>query len=155
MRKFIGTALAVLCMTFLAVGAASAQYDRDHDHDRDRDNRTNMHDGHHWRVKHSNYITDDRGADLLRQAVRNGYQQGYQAGSSDRSSRHNNWRRNQTYVSANMGWENGVDQSQYRYYFQQGFQKGYDDAFYNRNRYGRDNNILDNVLTGILGIGRY
>jgi flagellar biosynthesis/type III secretory pathway protein FliH len=142
-RRAIGTALAVLCMTFLSVAAASAQH-----HDSD-------HDGHHWRAKHGRYVTDDNGAELLRAAVRNGYQQGFQAGVADRSTRRNNWRRNQMYISADMGYQSGVERTQYQYYFQQGFQKGYDDGFYSRTRYGRDNSILDNVLNGILGLTRW
>ena len=41
----------------------------------------------HYRVYRngSYYNTDNRGADLLRQAVNSGYQQGYQAGQADRS----------------------------------------------------------------------
>ena len=144
-HRSVGTVLAVLCMMFLSVAAVSAQRDRDKDHD-----------GHHWRARHGHYVVDDRGADLLRAAVRNGYQQGFQAGLDDRNShRRGDWRRNQLYISANFGYDPYVDRSQYSYYFQQGFQRGYQDGFYSRTRYGRDNNILDNVLNGILGLTRW
>jgi flagellar biosynthesis/type III secretory pathway protein FliH len=141
-KKLIVTSMAIFCMTMLGVVAASAQRDNDHD-------------GKHWRAKHGRYVVDDSGADVLRAAVRNGYQQGYQAGVADRPGRRNNWRRNQMYISGDMGYTSGVERTQYQYYFQQGFQKGYDDGFNSRNRYGRDNNILDNVLSSIVGLTRW
>ncbi|MBV9241215.1 MAG: hypothetical protein JO314_04320, partial [Acidobacteria bacterium] len=99
-RAVLMTGLTALCLLFVA-GGAFAQRDRDHDNDRNND-----HDGHHWRAKHGRYVTDDRGADLLRQAARNGYQQGYQAGLDDRNGRRrNNWRRNTVYMSADNGYD--------------------------------------------------
>lgn len=98
----------------------------------------------------SYYETDNRGAELLREAVRRGYREGYQAGRADRSARHRlNWRTNRVYRSANLGWENYVDRRQYQYYFQQGFQRGYQDGFYSRRRYGNGTDVLGNVLNTI------
>lgn len=103
-----------------------------------------------YRLNYRNYRTDERGANLLQQAVRRGYREGYQAGAADRDGRRRmNWRRNNMYRSGNNGWENYVGQSQYRYYFQQGFQRGYQDGYYQRRRYGDGTEILGNILNGI------
>ena len=103
-----------------------------------------------YRVNYRNYRTDERGANLLREAVRRGYVAGYRAGQADRDGRRRlNYRRNNMYRSGNEGYESYVGQSYYRYYFQQGFQRGYQDGFHSRNRYGNGNDILGNVLNGI------
>ena len=103
-----------------------------------------------YRVNYRNYRTDERGANLLREAVRRGYVAGYRAGREDRDGRRRlDWRRNNMYRSGNEGYESYVGQSYYRYYFQQGFQRGYQDGFYSRRRYGDGNEILGNVLNGI------
>jgi flagellar biosynthesis/type III secretory pathway protein FliH len=107
------------------------------------------------------YNTDNRGAELLRQAVRNGYEQGFRAGQTDRSSRRSSrWNSNSMYRSGNYGYQNYVDSSQYQYYFRQGFEKGYADGYNSRQQYGsRSNNgtisILGNILSGILNIQQY
>lgn len=108
----------------------------------------------------SYYNTDNRGAELLRQAVNRGYQQGYNAGRSDRSSRRNmGWRNSNVYRSGNYGYQSYVDSSQYRYYFQQGFERGYQDGYNSRNQYGSNSNgsfnILGSILSGILNIQSY
>jgi flagellar biosynthesis/type III secretory pathway protein FliH len=108
----------------------------------------------------SYYNTDNRGAELLRQAVNSGYQQGLTAGRSDRSSRRGmNWRNSRVYSSGNYGYQSYVDSSQYRYYFQQGFERGYQDGYNSRNQYGTNNNgafnILGSILSGILNIQQY
>jgi flagellar biosynthesis/type III secretory pathway protein FliH len=106
------------------------------------------------------YQTDARGAELLRQAVNRGYQQGSRAGQNDRGYRRGyNYGGQSLYRSGNYGYQSYVDSSQYRYYFQQGFQRGYEDGFYSRNRYGYNSNgglnILGNILSGILNISSY
>ncbi len=106
------------------------------------------------------YETDDRGAELLRQAVNRGYQQGYRAGQADRGYRRNyNYYGSSMYRSGNYGYDRYVDSSMYRHYFQQGFQRGYEDGYYSRNRYGYNNNgglsILGSILSGILNIQSY
>lgn len=108
----------------------------------------------------SYYNTDNRGAELLRQAVNRGYQQGYNAGRSDRSSRRSmNWRNSNLYRSGNYGYQSYVDSSQYRYYFQQGFERGYQDGYNSRNQYGSNRNgslnILGSILSSILNIQSY
>lgn len=105
----------------------------------------------------SYYNTDQRGAQLLQQAVNSGYQQGFRAGQYDASRRTRYGYNNQSvYRSGNYGYQSYVDQSQYRYYFQQGFQKGYEDGYYRRNQYGSSGtNILGSILSTILNIQQY
>lgn len=110
----------------------------------------------HYRMNYRGYRTDERGAELLRQAVNRGYADGYSAGQADRDGRRRlNWRRNELYRSGNTGYENYVGQSYYRYYYQQGFQRGYQDGFYSRNRYGNGTEILGNILNLIFRARRY
>jgi len=98
------------------------------------------------------YTTDGRGAELLRQAVNQGYQQGYMAGQSDRSGRRrSSYTTSTIYRSGNSGYMSGVDSSPYQYSFQQGFQRGYQDGYYSRNQYGTYNNGSANILSSILG----
>ena len=117
----------------------------------------------------SYYNTDQNGAELLRNAVNEGYRQGFNAGRSDYSSnRERGWSNSNVYRSGSIGYQNSVDRRQYQYYFQQGFQRGYQDGSnseYNQNgyngsyRYGTyDNgspNILSTILNEILNIQSY
>lgn len=108
----------------------------------------------HYRVNRngSYYNTDQRGADLLRQAVNSGYQQGYQAGQSDRSGRRrSSYSNSNGYQSGNYGYESYVDQNQYQYYFRQGFQRGYQDGYNSRYQYGYSNSGTPSILGTILG----
>ena len=49
-----------------------------------------------------------------------------------------------------------VDQSEYNYYFRQGFQRGYQDGYNSRSQYGTNFNgklgILGTVLSAILNL---
>ena len=106
------------------------------------------------------YQTDQRGADLLRQAVNAGYQQGYRQGQQDRQSRRNGgYYGSNTYRSGTYGYQSYVDRQQYQYYFQQGFQRGYQDGFNSQSRYGvRSGNgmsILGSILGSILNIREF
>jgi flagellar biosynthesis/type III secretory pathway protein FliH len=108
----------------------------------------------------SYYNTDNRGAELLRQAVNRGYQQGVIAGRNDRMGRRGmSWRNSRVYSSGNYGYQSYVDSSQYRYYFQQGFERGYQDGYNSRYQYGSNNNgtfnILGSILSSILNIRSY
>lgn len=117
----------------------------------------------------SYYNTDQRGAELLRNAVNAGYRQGFNAGRTDySSSRRTGWSNSNVYRSGNFGYQNGVDARQYQYYFQQGFQRGYQDGSnseYNQSgyngsyRYGTYDNgspsILSTILNQILNIQSY
>ncbi|MBP7416917.1 MAG: hypothetical protein KA831_09710 [Pyrinomonadaceae bacterium] len=119
----------------------------------------------------SYYNTDQRGAELLRQAVNAGYRQGFEAGRRDLDSRRRiSYSNSNVYQSGTYGYQSYVTQSQYQYYFRQGFQRGYQDGAnsryrdqYNNNSYGqysdyeqqyqygtRSNGVL-NILGSILG----
>lgn len=105
----------------------------------------------------SYYSTDYRGAELLRQAVRNGYAQGYQQGRQDRRYGYGyNFDNSSMYRTGSYGYQSYVARDQYTHYFQQGFQRGYEDGYYSRNRYGTVSgnsfNILGNVLNTILNL---
>jgi hypothetical protein len=114
------------------------------------------------------YTTNEHGADLLRQAINEGYRQGFTAGRSDyRGNRRSSWSNSNVYRTGTYGYQNGVDRGQYQYYFRQGFQRGYQDGSnsryqdgYNGNfQYGTyDNgtpNILSTILNQLLNIQSY
>jgi hypothetical protein len=104
------------------------------------------------------YQTNRYGADLLRQAVNNGYAQGVRAGQADRQDGYRRgYQRSYAYEDANYGYTGMyVDRNDYNYYFRQGFQRGYQDGYSARFQYGRNNNgtagILANVLSAILNL---
>ena len=105
------------------------------------------------------YQTNRYGADLMRQAVNYGYEEGLRAGRADRDDGWRyDYRNSYGYRDASYGY-NGfyLGQDEYNYYFRQGFQRGYEDGYYSRYRYGRrgdDGNyfILAAVLGTILGL---
>ena len=111
------------------------------------------------------YNTDSRGADLLRQAVQQGYRQGFATGRADRNRRigRMNWGGSSIYGSGTYGWQSYVDRGLYQHYFRQGFERGYQDGFNSGNRlqYGTYSNgngvadILGSILGSILNIQRY
>lgn len=116
----------------------------------------------------SYYNTDQRGAELLRNAVSEGYRQGFIAGRADYSgSRRTGWSNSNIYRTGTFGYQNSVNRGQYQYYFRQGFQRGYQDGsnseYQNGHngtfRYGTyDNgtpNILSTILNEVLNIQSY
>jgi hypothetical protein len=105
----------------------------------------------------SYYETDNRGAELLRQAVQSGYNQGYTQGRQDRSrGRSMNYYGNDLYSNGTYGYQSYVARDQYQYYFQQGFERGYQDGYNSTSRYGSRSgntfNILGSVLNTILNL---
>lgn len=127
-----------------------------------RNNRNVNSNNNRYRVYRngSYYQTDNRGAELLRQAVNAGYQQGFSAGKNDRNGqRSGSYSNNSVYRSGNYGYQSYVDSKQYQYYFQQGFERGYQDGYNSRNQYGTNNNgslnILGTILQGILNIQQF
>jgi len=120
----------------------------------------NMRDRYRVYRNGSWYNTDQRGANLLRQAVNEGYRQGYVAGQNDRRSRRGgSYYNSSIYRSGTYGYNSYVSSSQYQYYFQQGFQRGYQDGYNRQTRYGYNSggsmNILGAILGQILNIQRY
>jgi hypothetical protein len=102
--------------------------------------------------------TNQYGADVLRQAVNDGYQEGVQTGKADRADHwKSNYQSSIAYRDANYGYTgNYVDQADYNYYFRQGFRRGYDDGYNSQSRYGSISNgtptILGSLLSSILGL---
>jgi flagellar biosynthesis GTPase FlhF len=102
--------------------------------------------------------TNQYGADVLRRAVNTGYQQGFNAGEADREDhRRSSYRSSFGYRDANFGYGgNYVDQSDYNYYFREGFRRGYADGFNSRSQYGTSSTggqtILSSLLDTILGL---
>lgn len=102
--------------------------------------------------------TNQYGADVLRQAVNYGYQEGYRSGQADRQDHWApNYQNSAAYRDANYGYAgNYVNQSDYNYYFRQGFRRGYDDGYNSQSQYGTSSNgtysVLGSVLSAILGL---
>jgi hypothetical protein len=104
------------------------------------------------------YDVNRYGADMLRQAVNYGYEEGVRAGQSDRED---GWRfsyqDSYAFQDATYGY-NGyyVDLNEYRYYFREGFRRGYEDGYYGRSQYGRYSNggvsLFANILNLILNL---
>ena len=156
-KLFIAISLALI----VAGGAAAQDRDRDR-HDRDRDRNNNQTQAERWRIRHSgrNYDLDRSQAAMLGQAFNAGYQQGYQAGREGRTNQRNrNYRSLSAYREGTYGYNSGVDRNLYHYYFQQGFQRGWQDGYSSRFRYGREENgtvnVLGNIVESILGLRRY
>ena len=163
LKRTIGISVLALAAILGANSVGHAQ-DQRRDQDQNRtdrnrnDDRRDNNNTHRYRVRRGgkNYDTDERGAELLRQAVNEGYRRGFEAGQGDHGRRRkSNWRNNSDYRSGNSGYDSHVDQGQYQYYFRQGFQKGYDDGYNSRNRYGSNNSVLGNILNQILNIQNY
>jgi hypothetical protein len=98
------------------------------------------------------YETNQYGADILRQALNNGYQEGFQAGRADKQD---NWRfdfrQSFAYEDANYGYDGRyVRQEDYNHYFREGFQRGYEDGYYGRRKYGTSTNGSDSLLGAVL-----
>ena len=103
------------------------------------------------------YETDQRGVDLIRRAVQSGYQQGYRSGANDRRySRRDFYFDEPNYRSGTYGYQMYVDRDQYKYYYREGFERGYRDGYTDEARYGSNTggkwSILTTVLNGILNL---
>ena len=131
-----------------------AEIDRAHIHDRDY--RPVFE--YRYRIGRVYRETNDFGANILRQAVSLGYQRGYEAGLQDvRAGVSPNYQLAFDYQNGNYGFTpDYIPESDYSFYFRQGFQRGYDDAYWNRARYGTfydgTPSILGDVMAGILGL---
>ena len=106
----------------------------------------------------ANRQTNQYGAEVLRQAVRNGYAQGYRAGQADQKDHSPaTYQSTFAYRDANHGYSGrDVDQSDYNFYFRQGLERGYADGFMHRAQYGTVANgvaIIHNaLLSAMLGL---
>lgn len=60
------------------------------------------------------------------------------------------------YQDATYGYDSYyVELDEYRYYFREGFRRGYEDGYHSRSRYGRNNSLFENILGGIISIFRF
>ena len=106
----------------------------------------------------ANRQTNQYGAEVLRQAVRNGYAQGYRAGQADQQDHSPaSYQSTFAYRDANHGYAGrDVEQSDYNFYFRQGLERGYADGFAHRAQYGTvakgAATIHDALLSTILGL---
>jgi len=111
-----------------------------------------------YRVGSTDRETNQYGADVMRQAVNNGYEQGWKAGRADRTDRWpSSYQKSYGYEDANYGFGGKyLPQSDYNYYFREGFQRGYEDGYARHAQYGAVVNgspsILGNILSDILGL---
>jgi hypothetical protein len=111
-----------------------------------------------YTVGSTDRTTNKYGADVMRQAVSNGYRQGFEAGRADRRDHWpSSYQQSYGYRDANFGYDgNYLPQSDYNYYFREGFRRGYEDGFAKHSQYGTVVNgspsILGTILTGILGL---
>jgi hypothetical protein len=130
--------------------------ERNYDYNRDPFYRTAS--TYRYTINGQTRRTNRYGADVLRQAVNYGYDQGYRAGEADRMD---HWKYKYqdafAYRDANYGYPGRyVSQSDYNYYFRQGFRRGYEDAYYRRAKYGRRSNgkttIFSVTISGILNL---
>jgi flagellar biosynthesis/type III secretory pathway protein FliH len=109
----------------------------------------------------SYYYTSQYGAQMLRDAVNNGYEEGYRAGQADREDGWDfDYQQSYGYQDASYGYDSYyVELNDYRHYFQEGFQRGYEDGYYSRDEHGRYDNgkwtILANILSGILNLSSF
>ena len=108
------------------------------------------------------FQTNEYGIRKLEQALQSGYNEGFRAGRADREDR---WRYDYrsafAYQDANYGYDGRyVPQDEYNHYFREGFQRGYDDGYYGRQKYGRKNDdggindewlIAGAVVAAVLG----
>ncbi len=98
---------------------------------------------------------------MLREAVNRGYEEGFRAGQADREDGWGyGYNSSYGYQDATYGY-NGyyVSLDDYRYFFREGFQRGYEDGYYSRSQYGRNDNgrwnILGTILQGILSLTNF
>jgi hypothetical protein len=135
--------------------------------DRDRDDRPSYayrdrDDGpgyvYRYRIGGVYRETNQYGVDVLRQAVDQGYEQGYRDGSIDRvNGAPADFERALDFDTGGFGYAGAyVPQSDYSYYFREGFQRGYDDGYWSRSQYGTFINgkaaIIGAIALGILGL---
>lgn len=101
----------------------------------------------------SYYYTSSYGAQMLRDAVNNGYDQGFQAGLADHQDGWGyDYNASYGYQDAAYGYDSYyVGLEDYQYYFREGFQRGYEDGYYSRHRYGSYSNGKYSVLGAVVG----
>jgi hypothetical protein len=129
-----------------------ASYENARNHDYQNDPYFYTAPSYRYRRGGTYYEVNQYGADRLRDAVNNGYQEGFRTGQADREDRwRSNYRGAYAYQDANYGYDGiYLDQSSYNYYFREGFRRGYDDGYNSRYRYGRESNGGFSVSVGVM-----
>ena len=101
------------------------------------------------------YETNEYGVGTLKAALNQGYKEGYRAGRADREDR---WRFDPrssfAYQDANYGYDGRyIAQDEYNHYFREGFERGYEDGYYGRHKYGSggDDNSEWWIAAGVIG----
>jgi len=99
------------------------------------------------------YYTSSYGAQMLRNALNNGYEQGFYAGQADRQDGWQfDYQDSDAYNDALYGYDSYyVGTDEYSYYFQQGFQRGYEDGYYGRYQYGQYYGGKYQILGSVIG----
>lgn len=103
--------------------------------------------------------TNEYGIGALKKSLNEGYKEGYRAGRADREDHWKFEPRNSfAYQDANFGYDGRyLEQDEYNHYFREGFDRGYEDGYYGRRKYGSggDDNtewwIAGAVVAAVLG----
>jgi len=102
------------------------------------------------------YEVNEYAVDMLQRAVKYGYTEGVLVGQADREDGWGrDYRDSWAYQDANYGYTGYyASQSEYNYYFREGFRRGYSDGFHDRYEYGSSSNdsfaIHDDALSVII-----
>ena len=115
--------------------------------------RDNLNYNYRYSRNNNYYYTSSYGAQMLRDAVQNGYEAGFEAGRADRQDGWDyDYANSYAYQDASYGYNSYyVDSSEYNYYFREGFRRGYDDGYYSRQQYGNNFNGKYTILGAVLG----
>jgi hypothetical protein len=104
------------------------------------------------------YEVNEYAVDMLQRAVKYGYTEGVLVGQADREDGWGrDYRDSWAYQDANYGYTGYyTSQSEYNYYFREGFRRGYSDGLHGRYEYGSGSNdsfaIHDDVLSLIISL---
>ena len=107
-----------------------------------------------YTYNYHNHTTDERGIELLKKAVQDGYRAGFNAGKNSQATAHaydRHFRRNLKYSDASIGYKSGlVPKTDYKNYFRDGFELGFDDGWEQRSRCGSTGDISEACLNEVL-----
>ena len=98
------------------------------------------------------FETNQYGADLLRRALNNGYEEGFRAGQADRADGWGfSYQDSFAYQDSTFGYSGYyVGLGEYQYYFREGFRRGYEDGYSGRWQYGSYSSGVFSLLSGVL-----
>jgi len=136
---------------------ADGRYRNDDRHGQDWNRSRRVAPTYRYSYGGRSYHTDEYGAQFIRNALRHGYEEGVRAARRARASR---WgydpRGCDAYRDGSYGYGGGYgvrfDRGQYSVYFRQGFQRGYDEAYYGRYHYGSYRNGGVHVVVDLLDL---